>query len=238
MVLQGFNHNSPSCSGECFGWALVFHYFWGHLWWFLWPGLGFDDSLFLSSSRNKHFKCVCGYLRRKPALDVEKSFGAWSWIRKGVKKGHGQVSVCKWDDGGFRIGSVFGEEKCLCQIHMCLCVLLSLWPAGWAGGDSCWLMGLSGLPWWHVSKLNLATAGLQGQVQAMETLGRAGLTAASPEHHCTTAAGEEMKHTKTGHPTELELFTIWRCHNEVSTKRTIKLINDERNMSFPGARPQ
>lgn len=91
-------------------------------------------------------------------------------------------------------------------------------------------MGLSGLPWWHVSKLNLATAGLQGQVQAMETLGRAGLTAASPEHYCTTAAGEEMKHTKTGHPTEFELFTICRCHNKVSTKGAIKIVNDERNI--------
>ena len=42
-------------------------------------------------------------------------------------------------------------------------------------------MGLSALPWWHASKLNLATAGSRGQVQAMETLPGACLAAAGPQ---------------------------------------------------------
>lgn len=81
-------------------------------------------------------------------------------------------------------------------------------------------MGLSGLPWRHVSKLNLATAGLQGQVQAMETLGRPGLTAASPERCSSAVAGGEATRDKTDHLTESseKLFTIRSSHNKVSTK--------------------
>lgn len=81
-------------------------------------------------------------------------------------------------------------------------------------------MGLSGLPWWHVSKLNLATAGLPGQVQAMETLRRDGLTAASPERCSSTAAGEEVNRGKTDHLSESskELFIIRNSHDKASTK--------------------
>ncbi|CAB1416499.1 unnamed protein product [Pleuronectes platessa] len=73
-------------------------------------------------------------------------------------------------------------------------------------------MGLSALPWWHVSKLNLATAGYRGQVQATETLGRACLTAASlgPQHQ------ESLEPTETSHLTEpvkkSRPVTSWNHH--------------------------
>jgi len=55
-------------------------------------------------------------------------------------------------------------------------------------------MGLSALPRWHVSKLNVATAGERGQVQATETLARAWLTAASPARGWTSAGGAGIGH--------------------------------------------